>query len=87
MTRAVIAFFQGFLREEGQTSTGQPSLARGQPVSPSKRTYTGEQISQLYAAHRKGAYRGRETEWARQEADIIAAGGEGRVLGHPYITK
>jgi hypothetical protein len=34
----------------------------------------------LYEQHRKGAYSGRETEWARQERDIIAAGREGRIL-------
>jgi hypothetical protein len=26
-----------------------------------------------------GAYKDRETEWARQEADIIVAGREGRI--------
>ena len=39
--------------------------------------YTRAQIAELYAAHRKGAYVGREAEWARQEADIIKAGSEG----------
>jgi hypothetical protein len=46
---------------------------------PESRLYTRAQISQLYTAHRKGAYVGREAEWNRQEADIIAAGREGRV--------
>ena len=30
---------------------------------------------------------GREAEWARQEADIIAASREGRIQGPAYITK
>jgi len=34
----------------------------------------------------KGAYAGREVEWARQEADIIAASREGRVSGI-WLTK
>jgi hypothetical protein len=42
---------------------------------------------QLYAAHRKGAYAGREAEWAQQESYIIAAGREGRIEAPDYITK
>jgi hypothetical protein len=60
------------------------------PSGPGDRpvcAYTRDQIAQLYAAHRKGHYAGREAEWARQENDIIAAGREGRTLGHPYLTK
>ena len=53
----------------------------GQPI------YTRETIGQLYEAHRKGAYAGREAEWARIEADIFAAQREGRVQGVPYLTK
>jgi hypothetical protein len=49
--------------------------------------YTRAQIAQIYAAHRKGAYAGREAEWARIDADIIRAAAEGRVLGPDYITK
>ena len=33
------------------------------------------------------AYAGREAEWQRQEADIIAAGREGRIEAPAYITK
>ena len=43
--------------------------------------YTRDQIKQLYEMHRRGAYLSREAEWARQDADIIAAGREGRILG------
>jgi hypothetical protein len=46
-----------------------------------RRTYTCDQIAQLYAAHRQGAYAGREIEWVRQEIDIFRAQREGRVLG------
>jgi len=65
-------------------SLAAPGRARpatgGDASMPSDRpTYTRAQIAQLYSAHRKGAYVGREAEWARQDADIIAAGREGRV--------
>jgi hypothetical protein len=52
---------------------GEASLPADKPV------YTRAQIAALYSAHRKGAYVGREAEWARQDADIIAAGREGRI--------
>ena len=61
----VIAFFRGFQQEVGQA----PGRAR--PARPEKPIYTRAQIAQLYSAHRKGAYVGREAEWARQDADII----------------
>jgi hypothetical protein len=35
--------------------------------------YTRDQIKQLYEMHRRGAYLGREAEWARRR--------EGRVIG------
>jgi hypothetical protein len=59
---------------------GQPPPARGQRPA-SKPIYTRAQIAQLYEQHRKGAYTGREAEWARQEADFYAAQREGRVRG------
>ena len=45
------------------------------------------QIQALYEAHRRGAYAGREAEWARIDADIIAAAREGRIDAPAYITK
>jgi|SRR5262252_2593020 len=52
---------------------GDTSLPTEKPI------YSRAQIKQLYDAHRKGAYVGREAEWARQDAEIIAAGREGRI--------
>ena len=49
--------------------------------SPNKPIYTRAQIAKLYDQHRRGAYRGREAEWARQDAEIVAASAEGRILG------
>lgn len=43
-----------------------------------KPTYTRALVKQLYEQHRKGAYTGREAEWARIEADMFAAQREGR---------
>jgi hypothetical protein len=57
----------------------RPSTGGDASLPPEKPTYTRAQIAQLYSAHRKGAYVGREAEWARQDADIIAAGREGRI--------
>lgn len=57
----------------------RPATGGDASVPPDRPIYTRVQISQLYSQHRKGAYIGREAEWARQEADIIAAGREGRV--------
>jgi hypothetical protein len=53
--------------------------------------YDGKQLlfseDHGHPRHRKGAYTGREAEWNRQEADIIAAGREGRVLDPDRISK
>lgn len=57
----------------------RPATGGDSSVPPDRPIYTRAQIAQLYAMHRKGAYVGREAEWARQDADIIAAGREGRV--------
>jgi hypothetical protein len=61
--------------------TGRDGSTRLNSARDGGRIYTRQEIARLYAQHHKGAYVGRETEWRRQEADIIAAGREGRVLG------
>ena len=81
----VKAFFEGFRRAE--RAGGTQAVSSRQARSFGKRTYTREQIGELYEAHRKGAYAGREAEWARQEADIFSAQREGRIQGTPYLTK
>jgi hypothetical protein len=79
----VAAMFKGFMQEAGDTPASDPRQSRrsGKPV------YTRETIGQIYEAHRKGAYAGRDAEWQRQEADIFAAQREGRVQGILYLTK
>lgn len=71
--RRVKAFFDEF--KQGGGTVAAPSRR------VSGRTYTRDQIAELYSLHRRGAYAGRETEWVRLENDIIAAGREGRILG------
>jgi hypothetical protein len=57
----------------------RPATGGDAALPPERPIYTRAQIRQLYEQHRKGAYVGREAEWARQDADIIAAGREGRI--------
>jgi hypothetical protein len=70
----VIGFFRGFERQAGGAGQAGPMRTGG-------RTYTRPLIAQLYEKHRRGGCAGREADWAQQEADIIAAAREGRVLG------
>ena len=82
-----IAFFREFQGEDGGIhQASSPTYNRGARSYYGKPTDTREMIGQLYEAHRKGPYVGREAEWARQEADIFAAQREGRVAG-VYLTK
>jgi hypothetical protein len=77
----VVALFNGFLRESGGSHAASPASSGRTRSSGNKPIYTRSQVAALYSAHQKGAYTGREQEWARQEHDIIAAGREGRILG------
>ena len=77
----VISFFQQFLQ------SGHTAQATFHGQSSSGRTYTRAQIKQLYEHHRRGGYAGREQAWAQQEADILRAAAEGRVLNPDNITK
>lgn len=57
----------------------RPATGGDASVPLDRPTYTRAQIAKLYADHRRGAYVGREVEWARQEADLYTAQREGRV--------
>jgi hypothetical protein len=83
----VKAFFEGFRRAERAGGTPATAVNSRRSAPSAKPVYTRERIGELYEQHRKGAYAGREAEWARQEADIFAAQREGRVQGTPYLTK
>jgi hypothetical protein len=64
-------------------SLAAPGRARPAPgqsdVPAEKPIYTRAQISKNYADRRRGVWAGRDNDWARLEADMIAAGNEGRV--------
>jgi hypothetical protein len=70
-------------RGQSTSTSSHASTSSGRRSSSSsyKPTYTRQQIAQLFEQHRRGAYSGREQEWARLEHDIIAAGREGRIIG------
>ena len=70
-----ISFSRNFLREVGAGGAVSPGRA-----VPSGQIYTRSQIAKLYC-------RGREDAWAAQEADIIAASREGRVIGPEYSAR
>jgi hypothetical protein len=57
----------------------RPATGGDTAFPPDKPIYSRAQIANLYRMHQKGAYVGREAEWQRQDADIIAAGREGRI--------
>jgi hypothetical protein len=83
-TNRVIRFFQEFK----QQAAGQgASQSYGQASLSGKAIYTRPQIQALYDQHRKGLWAGRESEWARIDADIIRAAGEGRILNPDRVTK
>jgi hypothetical protein len=84
----VVAFFRGFLREQGSQTAPVFDWGPGQVLErtrPRPRiegpVYTRDQIKNFYELHRRGRFAGREDEWARLEHEIIRAGREGRILG------
>jgi hypothetical protein len=85
-----VAFFNSFQREShGSHSSADRGPARrgGRAPSHGMATYTPASIRAFYEARRQGAYKGREEEAARIEADIFAAQHEGRVEMYPYVSK
>jgi hypothetical protein len=69
------------LRSIAAPGRDRPANGSDYSLPPDKPIYTRVTIRDLYAAHRKGAYNGREAEWNRIEADLFAAQREGRVQG------
>ena len=86
----VIEIFRGFLQtaagHRGQERARQAATAPRQATVTGRHVYSRPEFARLYAAHLAGAYAGREVDWARQEADIIAAGREGRVLNAKSVA-
>jgi hypothetical protein len=82
----VVAFFRGFLREQGSQPSPVFEWGPGQVLErtrprPQGTVYTRDQIKHFYELHRRGKFIGREDEWNRLEWEIIRAGREGRILG------
>jgi hypothetical protein len=79
-TGRVVSFYKGFLAEAGRHAPAGQSRGGAQsrqPATGAKPIYSREQIKRLYDQRRHGAIN--DANWARIEADIIAAGREGRV--------
>jgi hypothetical protein len=72
-------FYRGFLAEHGHAAAAQRSYQSRSPATSGKPVYTRQQITDLYKRRRDGLID--DKSWARQEADIFAAGREGRVVG------
>jgi hypothetical protein len=73
----VAAIYRGFQQEVGQRAPAYQRAQSRQPASGAKPIYSREQIKHLYEQRRLG--RISDANWALREADIIAAGREGRV--------
>jgi hypothetical protein len=57
----------------------RPATGGDASLPQDKPTYTRAQIAELYRLRQRGAYVGRDADWARQEADLYAAQREGRI--------
>jgi hypothetical protein len=73
----VIAFYRGFQQEAGHHAPAAQRPRQG--ATSGKPIYSREDIRRLYESRRLG--RINDANWARQEADIVKAAAEGRVVG------
>jgi hypothetical protein len=80
----VIRFYQGFLQESGHSVGHQRSYQSRQTAIGGKRIYGRDEIASLYKKRRDGFID--DKSWAQIEADIFAAGREGRVAGALNLT-
>jgi hypothetical protein len=75
----VAAIYRGFQRE-AHAPAGHQRAAQSRPAATGGRPiYSREQIKQLYEQRRLGQIN--DAKWGPLEADIFAAGREGRVVG------
>jgi hypothetical protein len=75
----VIAIYRGFERSGYHAPTTQQRAASSRPSAGGKPIYSRQQIADYYKRRQAGLID--DATWARREADIIAAGREGRVIG------
>jgi hypothetical protein len=64
---------------ESLAAPGRGPTTPPAPGAPDRRIWSGAEITQFYRRKGRGEWRGREADAERIEADIIAAGREGRV--------
>jgi hypothetical protein len=74
----VAAIYKGFQRE-GHASVRHQRAHQSRPAAIGGNLYTRQQIMDLYKRRRDGLID--DKSWARQEADIVRAASEGRVVG------
>jgi hypothetical protein len=77
----IIAMFNGFLQEAGDTQQSPPTRGQAAGRRSGKPIYSRDDIKRMYEQHRQNAWTGREAEWQRLEYEIIRAGAEGRIVG------
>ena len=80
----VVRFYQGFQREAHHAPAGQRSHQSRPAATGGKPIYTRQQITEFYKQRRLGHIG--DAAWARQEADIVRAASEGRVVGALNLT-
>jgi hypothetical protein len=79
----VVRFYQGFMQEAGHHApAGHQRAPQSRPAATGGNVYT--RLANFYKQRRDG--RINDANWARREADIIAAGREGRVIGALNLT-
>jgi hypothetical protein len=73
---------QPAMQLEALAAPGRARPAPGDASVPAEKPiYSRALISKNYSDRRRGLWNGRENDWANLEADMIAAGNEGRVRG------
>jgi hypothetical protein len=73
----VVAFYRGFQQNPAGQARSYPRGSSPRAATGARPIYTRQQIANLYERRRKGEFN--DARWAQIEADIIAAGREGRV--------
>ena len=80
----VVRFYAGFEREAHPAPAGHVRAPQSRPAATGGNVYTRQQITDLYKRRRDGLIG--DAAWARQEADIVRAASEGRVVGALNLT-
>jgi hypothetical protein len=77
-TAAEVRQFEAAMR--ARRAAEAEAEAKRPPFTPPS-AFSREEIASIYAARRRGEWRGTEAEWMRLEASLIRAAAEGRVAG------